>query len=85
MSAAMLKLKDRKFDLIGHTDNQGLKATNQSLSQARAEAVKSYLTGKGINPDLMSASGQGADRPIAGNDNPEGRARNRRIEFRLAQ
>ena len=85
MAAAMLKLKERKVDLIGHTDNQGLKATNQGLSQARAEAVKAYLADKGIKQELMTASGQGADRPVASNDNTDGRARNRRIEFRLAQ
>jgi OmpA-OmpF porin, OOP family len=85
MTAAMLKLKERKVDIIGHTDNQGLRATNQGLSQARAEAVKSYLASHGIKSDLMTASGQGADRPVASNDSTEGRARNRRIEFRLAQ
>lgn len=85
MAAAMLKLKDRKVDLIGHTDNQGLRASNQNLSKARAEAVKSYLADRGIKEELMTASGQGPDRPIASNATPEGRARNRRIEFRLAQ
>lgn len=85
MTVAMLKLKERKVDIIGHTDNQGLRATNQGLSQARAEAVKAYLASHGIKSDLMSASGQGADRPVASNDSTEGRARNRRIEFRLAQ
>lgn len=85
MAAAMLKLKDRKVDLIGHTDNQGLRASNQNLSKARAEAVKSYMADRGIKEELMSASGQGPDRPIASNATPEGRARNRRIEFRLAQ
>ncbi|MEJ7807973.1 MAG: OmpA family protein [Telluria sp.] len=85
MAAAMLKLKERKVDLIGHTDNVGLRATNQGLSQARAEAVKSYLASRGIKSDLMTASGQGPDRPVAANDSVEGRARNRRIEFRLAQ
>ena len=85
MSAAMLKLKDRKVEVIGHTDNQGLRASNQGLSQARAEAVRFYLTGKGVNGDMLSASGQGSDRPIATNDTAEGRARNRRIEFRMAQ
>ncbi|MES2017632.1 MAG: OmpA family protein [Pseudomonadota bacterium] len=85
MSAAMLKLKERKVDIIGHTDNVGLRATNQGLSQARAEAVKTYLASHGVKSDLMSASGQGADRPIASNSSTEGRARNRRIEFRLAQ
>jgi OOP family OmpA-OmpF porin len=85
MTAALLKLKERKVDIIGHTDNQGLRATNQGLSQARAEAVKAYLASHGIKSELMSASGQGADRPVASNDSTEGRARNRRIEFRLAQ
>jgi OOP family OmpA-OmpF porin len=85
MAGAMLKLKDRKVDLIGHTDNVGLRASNQGLSQARAEAVKSYLSSRGIKSELMTASGQGPDRPIAGNDSADGRARNRRIEFRLAQ
>lgn len=85
MAAVMLRLKDRKVDLIGHTDNQGLKATNQGLSKARAEAVKTYLEGKGIRSDLITATGQGADVPIADNNTAEGRARNRRIEFRLAQ
>ncbi|HEX8615097.1 MAG TPA: OmpA family protein [Telluria sp.] len=85
MAAAMMKLKDRKVDVIGHTDSQGNKATNQNLSQARAEAVKAYLIGAGIKGELLSASGQGADRPVASNDSADGRARNRRIEFRMAQ
>ena len=80
-----LKLQGRKIEIIGHTDNQGLKASNQNLSHARAEAVKLYMADKGINPDLMTASGQGADRPVADNSSADGRARNRRIEFRLAQ
>ncbi len=85
MIAAMQKVKGRKVEVIGHTDNVGLRATNQGLSQARAEAVKAYMASHGINGDLLSASGQGSDRPVAGNDTPEGRARNRRIEFRIAQ
>ncbi len=85
MAAAMKKLKERRIDIIGHTDNQGLRATNQGLSQARADAVKDYLSGQGIKGDLLTTSGQGPDRPVASNDSVEGRARNRRIEFRLAQ
>ena len=85
MSAALHKLAGRKVDIIGHTDNQGLRASNVHLSQARAEAVKAYLAGKGIDGDLLAASGQGPDRPIASNDSPDGRARNRRIEFRMIQ
>ncbi|SFU83841.1 OmpA family protein [Pseudoduganella namucuonensis] len=85
MAAALVKLKGRKVDIIGHTDSLGLRATNQGLSQARAEAVKAYLASRGINGELLTASGQGPDRPVAGNDTAEGRARNRRIEFRMAQ
>ena len=85
MANALLKLKGRKVDIIGHTDSVGLRATNQGLSQARAEAVKAYLASHGINGDLLTALGQGPDRPVASNDSAEGRARNRRIEFRLAQ
>ncbi len=85
MAAAMKKLNDRKIDVIGHTDSQGNKTTNQNLSQARAYAVKAYLIQSGIKGELLSASGQGADRPVASNDSSDGRARNRRIEFRMAQ
>ncbi|WP_431479154.1 OmpA family protein [Massilia eburnea] len=85
MGAAMLKLKGQKVEIIGHTDNVGLRTSNQNLSQARAEAVRNYLAGKGIAAETLVASGSGPDRPIASNDTVEGRARNRRIEFRMAQ
>jgi OOP family OmpA-OmpF porin len=85
MGAAMLKMKGQKVEIIGHTDNLGLRASNQNLSQARAEVVRNYLAGKGVPADNLIASGQGPDRPIASNDTVEGRARNRRIEFRKAQ
>ena len=85
MAAAMLKLKGRRIEIIGHTDSAGLRASNVSLSQARAATVKAYLAAHGIAEENLSASGQGPDRPIASNDTAEGRARNRRIEFRLAQ
>ena len=85
MSAAIRQLKNRKVEIIGHTDNQGQPSTNRNLSTARAEAVKQYLISKGINGDLLEASGQGSERPITSNDTVDGRARNRRIEFRIAQ
>jgi OmpA-OmpF porin, OOP family len=85
MAIALQKLKGQKVDLIGHTDSQGLRASNVALSQARAEAVKTYFTTKGIDATLMTASGVGPDRPVATNTTGEGRARNRRIEFRLSQ
>ena len=85
MAAALQKLKGRQVEIIGHTDGIGLRATNLGLSKARADEVKQYLSGKGVSQDLISTSGQGPDRPVASNDNAEGRARNRRIEFRIAQ
>ena len=85
MATAMQKLKGRKVEVIGHTDNTGLRASNVSLSQARADAVRSYLGSKGIAPDSVLTSGQGPDRPVASNATVDGRARNRRIEFRIAQ
>lgn len=85
MGTALRKIEGRKVEVIGHTDSEGLHASNQDLSQSRAEAVKLYLSTKGIKGDLLSTSGQGADRPVASNATAEGRARNRRIEFRMAQ
>jgi OOP family OmpA-OmpF porin len=83
MSVALLKVKGKRVELIGHTDNAGSRASNVSLSQARAEAVKAYVTGKGVNPDSIAVSGEGPDRPVADNRSAEGRARNRRIEFKV--
>jgi OmpA-OmpF porin, OOP family len=85
MAVALQKLKGQKVEVIGHTDDQGLRASNVALSQARAEAVKEYFASKGIDAQLITASGVGPDRPVASNGTGEGRARNRRIEFRLSQ
>jgi OOP family OmpA-OmpF porin len=85
MSVALLKLKDKRVEVIGHTDNAGSRAGNLSLSQARAKAVKDYVAGRGVNPELVAVSGEGPDRPVADNGSAEGRARNRRIEFKVIQ
>ncbi len=85
MAAAMMKLGNRQVTLIGHTDNSGNRASNIALSQARADAVKGYLVGKGIASSQLLSTGVGPDQPIASNDTADGRARNRRIEFRVSQ
>ncbi len=79
------RLPDRKFEIIGHTDAVGARSTNVALSAARADSVKAYLVGKGLPELAFGTSGVGPDRPVASNDTPEGRARNRRIEFRVGQ
>lgn len=85
MAAALLRMGSKKVEVIGHTDSQGGRETNVVLSLARADAVRGYLASKGVPPSLITTSGSGPDRPVAGNDTPEGRARNRRIEFRVSQ
>ena len=83
MAAAMARLPGRRFEVIGHTDAQGSHASNVSLSLARAQAVKAYLVSKGLPADSLSTSGLGPDQPVASNATEDGRARNRRIEFRV--
>lgn len=80
---ALREVKDKRVEVIGHTDNSGSRARNLALSQARAEAVRAYVVERGIRPDAISVSGEGPDRPVADNASAEGRARNRRIEFKV--
>ena len=67
----------------GHTDDIGPDALNLTLSQRRAQSVMDYLVSKGILVTRLRAKGFGETRPIAGNSTPLGRAKNRRVEFRL--
>ncbi|SOY63308.1 putative outer membrane protein; OmpA/MotB domain [Cupriavidus taiwanensis] len=85
MAAVLPRLSGRKIEIVGHTDNSGSRALNLTLSQARAETVKNYLIGKGGEPGMLTAVGVGPDQPVAPNDKEEGRAKNRRIEFRAGQ
>jgi uncharacterized surface protein with fasciclin (FAS1) repeats len=67
----------------GHTDSQGDEEPNLVLSRAQADSVRDYLVEQGIAADRLETAGFGESRPIASNDTPEGRAENRRIDFRL--
>ncbi len=75
------KYPDLKFSVEGHTDNTGGVASNQSLSEARAQAVCDKLEQMGIDATRLCAKGYGMSLPIDTNDTPEGRAKNRRVEF----
>lgn len=70
-------------ELQGHTDNTGTDAYNLILSQDRANAVKAYLIGKGVEPERMVARGYGERQPVADNSTDEGRIRNRRVEMKV--
>ena len=69
------------IEVAGHTDAGGKKAANQALSQRRAEAVVDTLSKKGVGAVKLTAVGYGSSKPIASNDNAEGRNQSRRIEF----
>ena len=69
-----------RIRVSGHTDNVGNAGRNQALSQARAEAVRTYLVDHGIDGDRVEAVGYGDQQPVAPNTTAEGRAQNRRIE-----
>lgn len=69
--------------ISGHTDATGNEVANQKLSEKRAQACLSYLVTKGIAASRMNATGYGSTQPIIDNKTPEGRAKNRRVEFRV--
>lgn len=70
-----------EVEIRGHTDNSGKRNKNMQLSADRAESVKSWLTARGIAGSRMTTKGFGPDAPIAPNDTPENKQKNRRIEF----
>ena len=70
------------FEIGGHTDNVGSPESNLALSKQRASAVYKYMVSKGFDPKSMTARGYGDTAPIADNTTAEGRAKNRRIEYK---
>lgn len=70
-----------RFSIEGHTDSDGSESLNQQLSEQRAGSVMRRLVEMGVAQDRLTATGHGESRPIADNSTPEGKARNRRVEF----
>ena len=77
----MKKNPSVRFEVQGHTDNQGSDAVNDPLSQQRAEAVVKALAGLGVDDFNLKAVGKGSHEPVADNKTDAGRAKNRRVEF----
>lgn len=75
----------KKVEISGHTDSYGDDAYNMKLSQRRVDAVKDFLRRNGISEDRMIAKGYGETQHVALNDTPENRAKNRRVEFKIAE
>ena len=80
---AVRSLPDVRLAIRGYTDAQGSESFNLTLSEDRADSVRRYLVGEGIEPGHISAAGFGPQFPVASNDTPEGRRMNRRIEIEL--
>ena len=81
--AVLKEYGDLRLEISGHTDNKGKADYNRDLSQRRADAVKMYFIGNGIDASRLTSVGYGMDRPVADNTSEAGRAKNRRTEFRL--
>lgn len=85
----LVELLQRKqsihLQIAGHTDNEGDDLANQKLSEARAKAVVDYLVSKGVLAKRLISKGFGESQPVADNQTPEGRAKNRRTEALILQ
>lgn len=74
-----------KVEISGHTDNTGTAEYNRQLSENRAKAVVEYLVQHGVNKERLLYKGYGATMPVADNATEEGRAKNRRTEFKIIE
>jgi OmpA-OmpF porin, OOP family len=72
-----------RIGVYGHTDSKGAPANNLKLSKDRAAAVRNYLTGKGVAASRLESEGFGQTKPVAPNETDDGRAKNRRVEFKI--
>ncbi len=81
----LIKNPTLKVELGGHTDNIGRDDYNLTLSENRAKTVMNYLVSKGIEPDRLSYKGYGKTQPVDTNETEEGRANNRRTEFKVVE
>lgn len=82
IAAVLQENPDVKIKVVGHTDSDGDDALNLDLSKRRAAAVRGFLVKEfGIAADRIQTDGMGEQQPVAGNDKPENKAKNRRVEF----
>jgi outer membrane protein OmpA-like peptidoglycan-associated protein len=79
----LIKNPNTEIILNGYSDSTGSASYNEMISEIRANAVKSYLVGKGIEPSRILAFGHGSQKTIASNRTADGRRLNRRVEIEL--
>lgn len=83
VAQVLYKFTDTRLQVIGHTDSTGARDYNYNLSNRRAGSVSNYLASRGVDQNRLLVQGVGPDRPIASNDNEQGRASNRRMELQI--
>ena len=74
-----------RLEISGHTDNIGSYKANKKLSESRAKKVVDYIISKGVNKNRLEYKGYSFNQPIANNNTSEGRAKNRRVEFKVIE
>jgi outer membrane protein OmpA-like peptidoglycan-associated protein len=85
LQSFLTEYPERTAAIEGFTDSRGAEDYNQSLSQRRADAVKQYLVGRGIESTRLSSAGRGENAPVADNESAGGRQQNRRVEVVINQ
>ena len=83
VAATLAEYPKTMIDVLGHTDSDGAEAYNRTLSERRAQSVSTYLGGRGIASVRIATMGYGETRPIASNETPDGKAKNRRVEINI--
>lgn len=85
LSDFLTEYPNRTASIEGFTDSMGSEDSNQALSERRADSVKRYLVGRGVQSERLSSSGRGENAPVADNESAAGRQQNRRVEVVISQ
>ncbi|MBW1899338.1 MAG: OmpA family protein, partial [Deltaproteobacteria bacterium] len=81
IASVLMHYPDLSVNIVGYTDSSGVYSYNKSLSRFRANIVKSFLVGKGVRREQITAIGMGSINPVDSNETPDGRSSNRRVEI----
>jgi outer membrane protein OmpA-like peptidoglycan-associated protein len=83
LASSLQKYPDSQLLIVGHTDNVGDDAYNQSLSQRRSNSAATYLAAQGVARTRLAATGKGESEPVTTNETDAGRQQNRRVEVAI--